>query len=618
MRGVVVLGLSVVGSMVFACGEVESAVDDGASGEGANAAVGGHDTTLPVGRGGLHSGGAGRGGTHAGAGGDVVEGGTTGVLPGASGAGASGDGGGLPSNEGGAGSPSGGAGGGETPGGAGAGGGGSAEPLEWPTSTRPSWNGVMSTSAVCSVHGICWNVYPASNNDLYGVWQNNSLYTWVAGAGGTLARHDSSTGQWRGVTGLGVGRERDFTFRVLRGGYYDRYLWAVGWAEGSSNQTLYRFDGTSWEVVPAPSHRVRGMWTSGAGDLWTTNEGHVVSFWNGAQWTETNVGKDVSGIWGFSSSDIWVSGETVLHFDGADWHDMGGGGTSIWGASSGDMWTGNGAHLESGVWIPYASEGTDLDLVVGKNANSVFFRGTGATPRNHFFDGKTLAPAKGLTNAQDIWPDLGQSYWFVGQSESGSLNVAYGWPQDYPVRPSFGHVEPGPEPEPEYKTIGSSLLQKVGNGYIEIKKFDADIVGSKALAFSDSDIWVCVAGKLQHHAHDVWTALDSPCEALQLADDGKLWVLAAGATTDRVRVFDGRAWQTLSTPIGFVARDFAVRFHEAWLLGTTTALRRSGDHWDEYVLGVDPTHAPKSVTITHHGELYFDLPNLYFAGTLAL
>jgi hypothetical protein len=315
---------------------------------------------------------------------------------------------------------------------------------------------------------------------------------------------------------------------------------------------------------------------------------------------------------------VWVSGETVLHFDGSVWTDEGGGGPTIWGASSGDMWTGNGAHLESGVWVQYAGEGTGFDLVIGSNAGTVFFRGAGADPRNYFFDGQTFGPARGMSNALDIWPNW-QSYWFVGKLDHdlGQENLATGWPADTASRPGGGYLEWGPEPDPIYKSSGATLLQKVGDAYLPVKTFDSVFTGSKAVAYADADIWVCVGGKVQHNDGEDWIHLGVDCDALQVDGDGRLWVLTSGSGTERVRVYDGRAWQTLPTPVGFVARDLAARFHEAWVLGTTTALRRSGDHWDEYRLGVDAKSAPKVMNISQDGILTFDYPNLFLATTFA-
>ncbi len=346
------------------------------------------------------------------------------------------------------------------------------------------------------------------------------------------------------------------------------------------------------------------------------NDDQYVSYWNGAEWAETHVGKDLSGIWGFSSSDVWVSGETVLHFDGNGWTDMGGGGPTIWGPSSGDMWTGNGAHLENGSWVPHVGAGTGFDLVTGKSASSVFFKGIGANALNYFFDGKTFAPSLGNSNAFDVAASDRLGYWFVGPADdNGQGNLLLGGPTGALTPPSYGYTTTGPEPDPLYKVAVDTVFQKVGSGWIPIKTFDAAATGDKALAFRNANIWVCVGGRIQQYDGERWTEIASGCEVLQTDAEGRLWVLQRGAGADRVRVFDGRAWQELPTPPGFAVRDLAVRFKEAWLLGTTTALRRSGDHWDEYALGVDRKHAPKRVTIDAYGVVFFDSPQLYFPGS---
>ncbi|MDF2696328.1 MAG: hypothetical protein K0S65_4711 [Labilithrix sp.] len=102
-------------------------------------------------------------------------------------------------------------------------------------------------------------------------------------------------------------------------------------------------------VVPVASQvNLVAAWGYGD-DLWTAGYGGTILHFDGAAWHEENTGTTVAlnAIYGLSPKDIWAAGDdgTALHFDGATWSrvDVGGYGGSfkaIWAAAPDDVWVG--------------------------------------------------------------------------------------------------------------------------------------------------------------------------------------------------------------------------------------------------------------------------------------
>jgi hypothetical protein len=89
-------------------------------------------------------------------------------------------------------------------------------------------------------------------------------------------------------------------------------------------------------------------WASGD-DLWTAGFLGTILHFDGANWHEENTGTTVAlnAIYGLSPKDIWAAGDdgTVLHFDGNAWSRIDAGGyggrfKAIWASGPDDVWIG--------------------------------------------------------------------------------------------------------------------------------------------------------------------------------------------------------------------------------------------------------------------------------------
>ncbi len=88
----------------------------------------------------------------------------------------------------------------------------------------------------------------------------------------------------------------------------------------------------------------------GVGDqLWAAGESGTLLHFDGAEWHEEESGTSarLNALFGFSPSDVWAAGDegTLLHFDGKTWSSIpiqsyGGSLRTIWGATPDDVWFG--------------------------------------------------------------------------------------------------------------------------------------------------------------------------------------------------------------------------------------------------------------------------------------
>jgi hypothetical protein len=147
--------------------------------------------------------------------------------------------------------------------------------------------------------------------------------------GTELERIAPPAGGWslRGVVSAGPGR-----------------AWSVGaeWvlAEGNfGNWTAWRWDG-SWSSIPTPRMSFAAATASGLdGDLWVVNREKVWHF-DGKSWEGHDLpGRELRIIAVTGRTDVWVSGNGLLHYDGVQWHDAGTLTVGAFGArASDDIW----------------------------------------------------------------------------------------------------------------------------------------------------------------------------------------------------------------------------------------------------------------------------------------
>lgn len=146
-------------------------------------------------------------------------------------------------------------------------------------------------------------------------------------------------------------------------------LWGLGAGDVWSqiDGAVSHWNGTVWTPTPASSELqlfAHGFWGSASNDVWLVGEyaastpSSALQHWDGTAWTGVlgipgAIGTDrsedgsISGVWGFSASDVWAVGGSsagpIWHFDGSSWSHVAtppltGSLTGVWGACPGDVW----------------------------------------------------------------------------------------------------------------------------------------------------------------------------------------------------------------------------------------------------------------------------------------
>jgi hypothetical protein len=182
-------------------------------------------------------------------------------------------------------------------------------------------------------------VHSGTQATLYAVWGSSSTDAWAVGGAGTIVH-------WDGVRWTQV-REGGPTLRALFGtGPQD--IWAGG--EGG---TLLHWNGSQWHGVPSGTKRaIRALWSSGGQDVWVSvfNPEDLASAlrrWNGQEWSTVMEysGMFIVSIYGFGPEDVWIAGGKGLlaHWTGKQWQQARGTDSSanhvqVRGHSSTDLW----------------------------------------------------------------------------------------------------------------------------------------------------------------------------------------------------------------------------------------------------------------------------------------
>ena len=100
-----------------------------------------------------------------------------------------------------------------------------------------------------------------------------------------------------------------------------------------NNGTILRWNGTTWSQMPLTmqTYNITGVWMAGTNDAFTIGNDGAVLHWNGSAWAVSlaDNGLGLYDIWGFSSSDVYVTGRAagtpnsgVQHWDGATWSSV--------------------------------------------------------------------------------------------------------------------------------------------------------------------------------------------------------------------------------------------------------------------------------------------------------
>jgi hypothetical protein len=91
---------------------------------------------------------------------------------------------------------------------------------------------------------------------------------------------------------------------------------------------VVHYDGTEWSLMTLPDDVSLLVWSYGFGpdDVYAVGLDGTAIHYNGTEWTKLDTGTDEElwGVWGFSTTDLWVVGGNVdggapvlLHWDGS-------------------------------------------------------------------------------------------------------------------------------------------------------------------------------------------------------------------------------------------------------------------------------------------------------------
>lgn len=255
---------------------------------------------------------------------------------------------------------------------------------------------------------------------------------WGSAANNVYAANHTGMLRWNGTSWSHVDAVRWRTLHDVWGSSAAS-VWGVGdrgelvrW-DGTA-WTLHRFDGTA--VTPKPlgdfntpalSYSLRGVWGSGAGNVFAVGDSGVVLRYNGTSWARMTTGTtaQLTDVWGSGASDVYATTATgrLVRFNGTSWSFVAGVQApgalwSVWGTSATNIY----AVGDGGILFRYNGSSWQrirlptraaLYAVSGTGASNVYVGGAeGALYR---FNGTAWTPEKALNGASQI-----HGFWGTG------------------------------------------------------------------------------------------------------------------------------------------------------------------------------------------------------------
>jgi hypothetical protein len=115
---------------------------------------------------------------------------------------------------------------------------------------------------------------------------------------------------------------------------------------------VYRWDGASWSAMPMWGVAVSGV---ASDDVWVVGSTHA-SHWDGATVTSMAFpnGSQLRAVLALATSDVWVAGDGIAHWDGVSWTHVADswGITSLAGRTRDNVWAATAGHLVPGMYYP--------------------------------------------------------------------------------------------------------------------------------------------------------------------------------------------------------------------------------------------------------------------------
>ncbi|MEZ4390804.1 MAG: hypothetical protein R3A48_06875 [Polyangiales bacterium] len=163
--------------------------------------------------------------------------------------------------------------------------------------------------------GTLWWVYGPTPSSVF-----------MVGSGGTVLRHDPSTGRSEAM----ATPDSATTLFGVWGARADD-VWAVGGVAASNTGVIWHYDGRAWSAVEAPDglgarETFFKVWGNASNDVWIVGTNSVTLHWDGARWSSVSVPSSARGalftVHSRGSERVAVGGTvsgTILEGDGSGW-----------------------------------------------------------------------------------------------------------------------------------------------------------------------------------------------------------------------------------------------------------------------------------------------------------
>lgn len=201
----------------------------------------------------------------------------------------------------------------------------------WANSATDVW-AVGGPAAVQHWDGSRWSEIPAPSEaspylDFRGVWGASASDVWM-----------SDVSQWYHWDGKG--------WTTWKPASYAQFWGLAGtdvWVANSYSAALWHFDGKGFvNTTPRLSSYVGCFWASASDDIWLS--GDPLMHWDGARWSPWPGAPYLSSCWGTASDDIWAldyGQKELWHWDGKQWSratTLANGAAFVWASSPYDVW----------------------------------------------------------------------------------------------------------------------------------------------------------------------------------------------------------------------------------------------------------------------------------------
>lgn len=278
------------------------------------------------------------------------------------------------------------------------------------TSTTDVW-AVGAGGIVLHWDGVSWSPVPSGTTEtLWGAWAAAADDAWFAGEANTLLH-------WEGAAVQRFGCSSSASFMSIHGDAPD-HVWAVGpgvtnvfclwdgqaWsarAESQGARTVHgittdaawgfgldgrmvRWDGTTWSLhfeAPFPTlEHLFAAWSVAENDVWAVGSNGEMIHWTGSSWQrvrpEVIEGANFSDVWGCAPDDLWIAGESALHFDGQALLGAGPDVDALRGFACDDIWgvsfTGMASHWDGSAWTSEPTGASGVDNIGGTSGDDLW------------------------------------------------------------------------------------------------------------------------------------------------------------------------------------------------------------------------------------------------------